>query len=168
MPRNINKQKKIILGIDPGVATTGFGIVEQIGSKLIYKDCGVIKTKPSIPLCKRLAEIEKDLTAIIKKYRPERVAVEQVYFAKNAKTAISVGHARGVIMLLCYKFIKNIVEVTPLQVKQAVTGYGQADKQQIQRMVKTILSLKKEPKPDDAADALAIAICCADNLKIEK
>jgi crossover junction endodeoxyribonuclease RuvC len=149
----------IILGVDPGTATTGYGIIEKAGSKYTLIDYGVILTPAKTELHHRLDTIFDELTEVIKKYNPEEVVVEELFFATNAKTAISVGQARGVILLAAKKQDKIIAEYTPLEVKMAITGYGKADKKQIQQMVKAILALKEIPKPDDAADALAIALC---------
>lgn len=153
-----------VLGIDPGTATTGYGIVEQPARKdLLAVEFGCITTAKHKPLPVRLLEIYTDLEKIIKRYRPQKAAVESVYFFKNTKTAIAVAQARGVVILCLTKNNIPILELTPLQVKQGLTGYGQADKKQIQFMVKNILRLKHIPKPDDAADALALAICAAGN-----
>lgn len=148
-----------ILGIDPGTATTGFGVVEKVDGSLKALDFGVITTKQNLPMPERLAILYNDLEKLIKTAKPDWLAVEQLFFATNAKTAISVGQARGIVLLLVHKNHLSLAEYTPLQVKQAVTGYGQATKKQIQELVKTLLKLKTTPKPDDAADALAIAIC---------
>ena len=149
----------IILGIDPGTATTGYGVIRSEKGKIQAVGYGCILTKSSGGLENRLVTIFDELTEIIKKFKPEMIAVEELFFASNAKTAISVGHARGVILLACSKAKIPVYEYTPLQIKQAVCGYGRADKQQIQKMVKALLNLEKIPKPDDAADGLAIAIC---------
>jgi len=156
-----NKNEKIILGIDPGLATVGYGLIKQEKGKLFIINYGIISTHASHNFETRLFQIHKELEKIIKKYKPDTIAVEELFFCKNVKTAIKVGQARGVILLTAQ--IQNVLihEYTPLQVKQAITGYGRADKNQIQQMVKTILKLKDIPKPDDAADALAIAITCA-------
>ena len=149
----------IILGIDPGIADTGYGVIKKDHDAFRAKDFGTITTKKTDTLVDRLQQLFDAVAGLIKKHKPERIAVEQLFFAKNAKTAITVAHARGVILLAARTAGCEVHEYTPLQVKQALTGYGAADKKQIQRMVKTILSLKAIPKPDDAADALAIAIC---------
>lgn len=159
----LNK-KTIILGIDPGLADTGYGIIER-NKELKYIDHGCIKTKKGLAMEKRLEEIYKELRKVIKKYSPDVIAVEKLFFCKNVKTALSVGQAKGVILLTASQANAEIYEFTPLQVKQAVVSYGQASKQQVQKMVKLILNLKEIPKPDDAADALGIAICCAHSLK---
>ena len=148
-----------ILGIDPGTATTGYGLIEKAGSKYTLIDYGVVLTPAKIELHHRLNSIFDELTEIIKRHQPDEVVVEELFFATNAKTAISVGAARGVILLAAQKQKVPIAEYTPLEVKMAITGYGKADKRQIQQMVKAILCLKEVPKPDDAADALAIALC---------
>ena len=156
----------LILGLDPGTATTGYGIVEEKGGKLSLVDYGCIETKAGKELPRRLDEIYEDLNILIKKYNPDEIAIEELFFAANAKTAIAVGHARGVLMLSSEKSGKKIAEYTPLQVKQSITGYGRADKRQVQEMVKTFLKLGEIPKPDDAADALAVAICHIHSRKI--
>lgn len=148
-----------ILGIDPGTATTGFGIVEKKQSKLISVDYGVISTPKELDMSNRLLILYEDIKEIIDHYKPDIIAVEQLFFARNVTTAITVGQARGVVLLAAQKADLKIIEFTPLQVKQSVTGYGQATKKQVQEMVKKILDLSQIPKPDDAADALAIAIC---------
>ncbi len=157
----------IILGIDPGTATTGYGVIENKNGKIKAVDHGCILTKTGQDLEDRLDIIFNDLTDIIKNFKPEMVAVEELFFASNAKTAISVGHARGVILLACKKAKVPVYEYTPLQVKQAICGYGRGDKQQIQKMVKALLNLNEIPKPDDAADGLAIAICHAHSYKLK-
>lgn len=149
----------IILGVDPGTATTGYGIVRKEGQKHTLLKYGCILTPAKTPLCDRLDVIFDELSRIIDEYRPDHIAVEELFFAANSKTAIAVGQARGVILLAGKKKNLPVHEYTPLEVKMALTGYGRADKNQIQQMVKTLLNLKEVPKPDDAADALAIAIC---------
>lgn len=149
----------LILGIDPGSAITGFGLIREVGNKLEAVDYGCIRTSPSYPLEKRLEKLYKDLRDIITQYKPDSFAVEELFFNKNVRTALTVGHARGVILLAGAEGGLPVFEYTPLQVKQAVVGYGRAEKSQIQFMVKTILCLPETPKPDDVADALAVAIC---------
>lgn len=154
----------IILGIDPGLADVGYGIIEKDNrGKLICREYGVVKTLAKEELGKRLEIINKKLDKIIKKYKPGLVAVEQLFFCKNVKTALLVGQARGVILLTARQNKIPTVEFTPLQVKQAVSSYGQAGKLQVQKMVKILLNLSQLPGPDDAADALAIAICAANS-----
>lgn len=161
----IRKQKsEIILGIDPGLADTGFGIIEKTGNKLKAIDYGCIKTQASLPMEKRLLEIQITLQNIVKKYQPDLMAVEKLFFCKNVKTALAVGQARGVVVLVCGQYRLPLKEYTPLQIKQALTSYGKASKNQVQQMVKVILKLKQIPKPDDAADALAVAVCCANSI----
>lgn len=150
---------KIIIGIDPGIADTGYGVISAQGNNLRLIAYGSIKTRKSLALVERLAELQHQLGLLIEKYRPETAVIEQLFFCNNAKTALIVGQARGVILLAAHQAGLKILELTPLQVKQGLTGYGKADKKQIQQMVKAILNLKTIPKPDDAADALAMAIC---------
>ncbi len=157
-----------ILGIDPGTATTGFGVVESHGQKLKFIDGGIITTTPNLTMPKRLEIIHRELTDIIAEQKPDIVSVELLYFATNVTTAITVGQARGVVLLTAAEADLEVVEFTPLQVKQAVTGYGKATKQQIQEMVKTLLKLDQIPRPDDAADALATAIAAAQSLPAEE
>jgi crossover junction endodeoxyribonuclease RuvC len=149
----------IILGIDPGYGTVGFGVIESPGGgKMRPLEYGVIQTPKDDSLPKRLECIADGLKFIIEKYRPDAVAIEELFFQNNQKTAIAVAEARGAILLCVYENCKNLFEYTPMQIKQALTGYGKADKQQIQYMVKALLNLQSVPKPDDAADALAAAI----------
>ncbi|MFH1598208.1 MAG: crossover junction endodeoxyribonuclease RuvC [Patescibacteria group bacterium] len=158
MPKTSPQEK--ILGIDPGLATTGYGLINISGNKILLGKAGIIKTAVGLPIEKRLEIIFRELNKLIKKHKPRVVAVEQLFFSRNVKTAMSVGMARGVILLACSTNNVALKEYTPLQVKQAITGYGQATKKQIQLMVKSRLKLKQLPRPDDLADALAIAICC--------
>ena len=152
---------KIILGIDPGLASTGYGIIRVIGDKMEMMDYGCISTAAGTPFEQRLKEIHEEIRQLINLHTPSVLAIEELFFAKNAKTALLVGQARGVCLLTGIQHNLSIVEFTPLQVKQAVTGYGKADKKQIQQMTKILLKLKEVPWPDDAADALAIAICAS-------
>lgn len=151
----------IILGIDPGTAITGFGLVEYLGNRYKPIAYSCLRTGPELPLDLRLQRLYQGLQEIIGTYKPDFMAVEQLFFNKNARTALAVGHARGIALLAGANAGIPVAEYTPLQVKQAVTGYGKADKHQVQFMVKTLLSLKEIPKPDDVADALAVAICHA-------
>ncbi len=155
----------IILGIDPGTATTGFGIIGYKKKRLDCINYGAIETSPKHNAGERLKQLNFDLDQLLKEYGPDMAAVESLYFFKNLKTAMPVSQARGVIIYTLAKRNIPIIEYTPLQAKIAVTGYGKATKTQVQKMVKNILNLDKVPKPDDAADALAIAICCAENNK---
>lgn len=150
----------IILGIDPGLATTGYAIVKKDGSNFEVIDYGCILTKKEGKLESRLFNISLQLKDIINKYKPDKISIEQLFFCKNIKTAMSVGQARGAVLLTAMNYNLPIYEFTPLQIKQTVSGYGKADKQQVQRMVQIIFKLKDIPKPDDAADALAIAYTC--------
>jgi crossover junction endodeoxyribonuclease RuvC len=157
---------KVILGIDPGIADTGFGLIEKLpGGKIFCLAYGSIKTRAGMPMAERLEILNNELEKIIKKYQPALAAVEELFFQNNAKTAIMVGQARGVILLTCRKNKIPLTELTPLQVKQTIAGFGRADKQQVQKMVKLLLNLKEIPKPDDAADALAIAISVINEVK---
>jgi len=153
------KKEKIILGIDPGIADTGYGVIRVEGNRLVCLEYGSIRTPAKTDLSSRLLTLHNELAEIIKKHKPELAAVEQLFFCKNVKTAMIVGQARGVMLLTCEQLNLPIVEFTPVQVKQGVSSYGQADKKQVQKMVKVLLNLKEIPKPDDAADALAVAIC---------
>ncbi len=158
----------IILGIDPGTATTGYGVLKSEKNVLSIIDFGCIYTDKKLEMPDRLDLGAENLGDIIKKYKPQVMAVEELFFFKNAKTVISVGQARGVVLFVGKNMKLKIFEYTPLQVKQAVVGYGRAEKKQVQAMVKAILGLKSIPKPDDAADALAVAICCASSIKFEE
>jgi crossover junction endodeoxyribonuclease RuvC len=152
----------IILGIDPGIATLGFGVIEKDErGNCRAVDYGVVKTPKEESLPVRLAMLEKGVGDVIEKYKPDEIAMEELFFTKNITTGIAVAHARGVAMLCCVKNCGRLFEYTPMQIKQALTGYGRADKQQIQQVVTSLLKLKAIPKPDDAADALAIALCHA-------
>jgi len=156
-----------ILGIDPGLADTGYGVIKEKDSKVEVIAYGCIKTAAKLPHPERLGIINSELKKIIKKFKPELVAVEQLFFFKNVKSALQVGEARGVVLLTARQAKINLSEFTPLQVKQAVTGYGRAEKLQIQKMLQNIFSLDELPKPDDAADALAVAYCAAQSAKLK-
>lgn len=149
----------IILGVDPGIAILGYGLVKYEANKFTIIDYGAVTTEADIPMSQRLARIYDELVCLLEKYKPDVFAVEELFFNKNIKTALTVGHARGVAVLAGTKMGIPVYEYTPLQVKQAVVGYGRADKKQIQQMVKVLLNLRAVPKPDDVADALAVAIC---------
>jgi crossover junction endodeoxyribonuclease RuvC len=153
------KKEKIILGLDPGIADTGFGVISYDGSKMKCLEFGSIKTSPKLELVERLIELDKSLQEIIKKYKPNLVSIEKIFFNNNAKTALIVGQARGVILINVAKNKIPIVEFTPLQLKQGISNYGRADKRQVKNMIKILLNLKELPKSDDAADALGLAIC---------
>ena len=152
----------IILGIDPGIATMGYGVLEKRkdGSAAAL-DYGVVVTPKDESLPVRLAMLEEGVVRILDKFSPEEVAVEELFFTKNITTGIAVAQARGVILLTCVKRCGRLFEYTPMQIKQALTGYGKADKRQMQQVVASILRLKSVPRPDDAADALAVALCHA-------
>lgn len=151
----------MILGLDPGIATVGFGLIKAERSSFSAISYGVFRTSPGNPLSARLSDIYQDTIEIINLHKPDVVAIEQLFFNTNLKTGISVAHGRGVLLLAAYQSGIPIHEYTPLQVKQSVAGYGRADKKQIMEMVRRLLKLNVLPKPDDAADALAIALCHA-------
>lgn len=148
-----------ILGIDPGYAIIGYGIVDYSGSKFSVIGYGAITTPADLPFSKRLALINDDISYLIEKYKPDDLAIEKLYFNTNTTTAIDVAQARGVVLLAAEKGGLSVNEYTPLQVKQSVTGYGRAEKHQVMEMTKNLLLLNSIPKPDDTADALAIAVC---------
>ena len=171
-PTSLNKTLKkkfmIYLGIDPGTATTGYGIIKKASPTKNSKtqefeilDFGVITTKKTDTDAKRLQILYDDLSEIIEKYKPGYIGVEKLFFSKNQTTAMTVSQARGVVLLACSQNKASLLEFTPLQVKNTLCGYGKADKIQVQRMVQQTFKLKNIPKPDDAADALAIALCAA-------
>ena len=152
----------IILGFDPGLATLGYGVIyKDEKHKPQMVDYGIISTAKEDNLAERLIKLEKGIEQVIEKFKPDEIAVEELFFAKNVKTGIAVAHARGVVLLTCIKECGKIFEYTPLQIKQALTGYGRAEKKQVITMVTMLLGLKAPPKPDDTADALAIAVCHA-------
>lgn len=150
---------KRVLGIDPGIAITGFGVVEKQGHQLVPLAFGTIRTDKALSLPERLDELYRNLTELITLYNPDAAAIEELYFSNNAKTALIVGQARGVALLTLFQAHLTIASYTPPQIKLAVCGFGGADKYQIQHMVKQLMNLDTIPKPDDAADALAVAIC---------
>lgn len=149
----------LTLGIDPGIAISGYGLVKKEKDRLHMVEYGVIRTESGIPVSQRLRCLYEGFTRLIKEYKPDAIAVEELFFNKNAKTIITVGEARGIALLSAALSNIEVFEYTPLQVKQAVVGYGRAEKNQVQAMVKILLHLDRIPKPDDAADALAAAIC---------
>jgi len=155
-----------IIGVDPGPATTGFGIIDHHKGKFTFVDAGVITTPPDQPMPERLITLHEELGQVIRETKPQQASVELLYFATNVTTAISVGQARGVILLTLAEAGLIPAEYTPMQIKQAVTGYGGAKKPQIQEMVKILLNLPHIPNTDDAADSLAIAITHANQAKI--
>ena len=150
-----------ILGIDPGIAIVGFGLIESNRGSVRMLQYGAVTTEAGLPLATRLVQIENDMTALIAQLKPDEIAVEELFFSKNITTGIAVAHGRGVILCTAERLGVPIFEYTPMQVKQAVAGYGLADKKQVMDMTKRLLKLKAVPKPDDAEDALAIAICHA-------
>ena len=154
-----------ILGIDPGFAITGYSVIDYIGNKFKLLTSGAVLTNAGESFPLRLEKIYRDLTDIIKEYKPDAMSIEELFFNNNAKTAINVAQARGVIFMTARIKALDIFEYTPLQIKQAVTGYGRADKIQVQRMVKMILNEEKLPKLDDITDSMAIAICHAHSAK---
>ena len=149
----------VVLGIDPGVATIGFGVVRAERGKNTLLQYGVITTPAGIPLSQRLVQISEDMEQLIHQFKPDEMAVEELFFSKNITTGSAVAHGRGVILLAAEKRGVPVFEYTPMQVKQAVVGYGAAQKRQVMLMTQRLLGMKEVPKPDDAADALAIAIC---------
>ncbi len=155
----------LILGIDPGTAIVGYGLIEKQGQKLTPVSYSCCRTKSDMPMAERLLVIYETLDSFIKKNSPDVMAVEELFFNRNTTTALTVGQARGVILLAAASNGIGVYEYTPLQVKQAVVGYGKADKQQVQYMVRALLALKETPKPDDTADALAVAICHAHSVR---
>ena len=151
-----------ILGIDPGLATLGYGVIEKDERGVVRAvDYGVVLTPKNEPLPARLKRLEDGLRAVIEKFQPDEIAMEELFFSKNITTGIAVAHARGVALLTCVKYCEKLFEYTPMQIKQGLTGYGKADKAQMQSVVTSLLKLKEVPRPDDAADALAIALCHA-------
>lgn len=151
----------VILGIDPGIATVGFGVIQTDGSRQIPLRYGVITTPAGMRLAARLALIHNDMCSLIDKFRPDAMAIEELFFNTNITTGISVAHGRGVVLLAGEEKGVPMYEYTPLQVKQAITGYGRAEKKQMMEMIRRLLGLDSVPRPDDAADALAIAVCHA-------
>ncbi len=151
---------KRILGIDPGFADMGFGVVEEKAGQYQALAYGSLRTKPKQPFADRLFFLSQELEKLIRQYTPQIMAIEELFFFKNVKTALQVGQARGVAILTAAQAGLIIKEFTPLEIKQAVAAYGRAEKRQVQEMVKILLNLKEIPRPDDAADALAAAICC--------
>jgi crossover junction endodeoxyribonuclease RuvC len=151
----------IVLGIDPGLANTGYGVVERRGGRLLALDGGVIQTRAGVAHERRLADIHAGIEALLAEHQPDAVALEELYFGQNVRTAFAVGQARGVVMLAAGQRGVPCSSYTPQQVKGAVCGNGRAEKDQVARMVKTLLGLVEEPRPDHAADALAVAVCHA-------
>jgi crossover junction endodeoxyribonuclease RuvC len=154
----------IILGIDPGTAAMGYGVIERSGGRLRAIDHGCLVTSPDLPMPERLLAIHGLLDDLMSLHQPSIVAVERLFFSRNAQTAIAVGQARGVVLLAAAQHGRPVREATPNEVKSAVAGYGAADKEQVQRMVQLVLGMAELPRPDDAADALAIAVCIANRM----
>ncbi|MFC1687990.1 crossover junction endodeoxyribonuclease RuvC [Patescibacteria group bacterium] len=155
----MSKQSLTVLGIDPGLAATGFGVIQKKNTAITCTTYGVITTKAGDPVPKRLETIFLKISKILRTYHPDIVAIEQLFFAKNVKTAFAVGQARGVIFLALAPHTIQLAEYSPLQIKQTVVGYGKADKRQVQKMVRLHLGMRETPSPDDAADALAAGLC---------
>ena len=150
-----------ILGIDPGITIVGFGLIESDRRNMRMLQYGAVTTEAGLPLATRLVQIEDDMRALIRQLQPDEIAIEELFFSKNITTGIAVAHGRGVVLCTAERLGIPIFEYTPMQVKQAVVGYGLAEKRQVMDMTRRLLKLKAVPKPDDAADALAIAICHA-------
>jgi len=155
-----------VLGIDPGLATTGYGLVTSTDQELVLVDYGTLETQPGQPLGERLQRLYHELGDLIHTQQPDVAAIEELFFSRNVRTAMAVGHARGVAMLAVAEAGLKVFEYTPLQVKEAVVGYGRASKGQVQDMVRLLLNLERSPRPDDAADALAVAICHAHSARV--
>ena len=151
--------RRLVLGIDPGTATTGYGLVAQDGEVLRLIDCGAILTSARAPLAERLQTVYSSLIELVDRWQPTEAAVEELFFSRNARTALAVGHARGAALLALAQAGLPIREYTPMQVKQAIVSYGKGSKRQVQEMVRILLRLDSVPEPDDAADAVALAIC---------
>lgn len=167
VPFDWEEKSMLVLGIDPGTAICGYGLVEMRGSHLKAMEYGAVQTSPKSKPEDRLLKIYREIDALLKKYQPDLMGVEQLFFNRNITTAIPVGQARGVVLLAAAANGVEVVERTPLQVKQSVVGYGKATKEQVIYMVEKLLHLPKKPHPDDVADALAVAICtthCVNNL----
>jgi len=164
----LNCKEKIqlkILGIDPGFAIVGYGVIDYVGNKFTVRDYGAVTTNAGENIFHRLKQVYDEVSEIIARTKPDCMAIEELFFNTNTKTAITVAEARGILIIAALNAGIPVFEYTPLQVKQAVTGYGRADKNQVQQMIKILLNLEKIPKPDDVADALAIAICCAHSVR---
>lgn len=157
-----------ILGIDPGFAITGYSVIDYVGNKFKLITAGAIETKAGISFPVRLNKIYEDLNTIIEEYKPEAMAVEELFFNNNIKTGINVAQARGIVLVVGYRNGVPTFEYTPLQVKQAVVGYGRAEKKQVQKMVQSILKVEKIPKLDDITDSMAIAICHAHSCRFSE
>jgi len=159
---------RVILGLDPGTASTGFGVVSLVGNRLHALDFGVMETPAGVPLERRLEQIFTETSVLLAKYRPSATAVESLFFNANVRTALAVGQARGVTLLACSQARCEVFEYTPQQIKQAVVGYGKASKEQVMEMVRVLLALPVAPRSDHAADALGVAICHANTCGIRE
>jgi crossover junction endodeoxyribonuclease RuvC len=160
MPVTSSRYLRSVLGVDPGTAITGYGVVaEEENGDFALLACGVIRTPAHVAMHLRLLELFRDLQALIEEFQPDEMAVEKLFFGRNVTTAISVGQARGSILLAAALAGLDVIEYTPAEVKQAISGYGNADKSQVQEMVRQLLGLEQAPQPDDAADGVAIAVC---------
>ena len=159
---------RVILGLDPGTASTGYGVVSVSGNRVRMLEYGVVRTPAKMPLETRLRKLFEELGEILKKHRPDSTAVESLFFNTNVSTALAVGHARGVALLACSQCDCPVFEYTPQQVKMAVVGYGKASKEQVMEMVRVLLGLNEPPRPDHAADALGVAICHAHSRGVEE
>ncbi|MCL6581422.1 MAG: crossover junction endodeoxyribonuclease RuvC [Firmicutes bacterium] len=157
----------LVLGVDPGTAAVGYGLVRERSGRLETPGYGVVRTPKDLPAAERLLVIHREISSILARHDPDAVAVEELYFNRNVSTALQVGQARGVVLLAAATAGKPVFEYAPPAVKQAVTGYGGADKGQVQAMVRMLLGLGEPPRPDDAADALSVAICCLSSLGLE-
>ena len=155
------REGRVILGLDPGTAATGFGVIQVSGNRLRALEFGVVQTEAGVPLEQRLQRIHGEISGLLGRHRPVATAVEALFFNVNVRTALAVGHARGVTLLACSQVGCEVFEYTPQQVKQAVVGYGKASKEQVMEMVRVLLALSEAPRPDHAADALGVAICHA-------
>ena len=155
-----------MIGFDPGLALLGYGVVDVRGGGQVLVECGVVKTASGLSLPRRLGLIYTSASELVEAFAPDAVAVEELFFNTNVKTALAVGQARGALLSAVIRYTDVIYEYTPLQVKQAVTGYGRADKRQVQQMVKALLRLDDVPRPDDAADAVAVALCHATTIRL--
>ena len=158
----------VILGIDPGLATLGYGVIEVVGDKRKLIQFGTLTTPAGQPMPQRLRAIYQGMNQLLDIYAPDEVAFEELFFSKNITTGIAVSHARGVALLAVVQRTDNLYEYTPMQIKQAVTGWGGADKHQVQMMVKTLLNMREIARPDDAADALAVALTHANSMNMKK
>ena len=157
----------IVMGVDPGAAVTGYGVVARSGGAVSLLECGIVRTDPAMPLPQRLREIYEGITEVLERHKVTSVAVEGVFYAKNARTSIILGHARGAILLAATMKDLQVSEYSPAEIKSAVTGTGRATKEQVQFMVQKLLRLREPPRPSDAADGVAVAMCHCQNLTLD-